>query len=557
MSLIHKFKKDISKIILPTKFTFPFYYEPHELTLLAAQELQAQLEKGTLTDHNFGLRENQEGKAIGKMFGILIVRYGEGKIGYLRAFSGLLGGKALLDGFVPPVFNLFEQNSFYKRGEDQLNALTKQIKTIEKNNAYRSLQNELKAKKEAVANEQELEREKIKHNKARRKELRIEAKKNLSSTDYISYLEDLAKESISEKSKFKKKSTKLKNEVELIQENCDQFTSKILMLKKQRKEKSINLQDAVFEKYQFLNYRKERKGAKEIFPNYLIQKPPAGTGDCSAPKLLQYAFLNDLKPIALGEFWWGVPPKKEIRKHKNFYPSCHGRCKPILTHMLEGLEVQDNPFLTSNSKNKKLQIVHEDDSIIIVNKPAELLSVPGKSIYDSVYSRIKEIRPNAEQPLIIHRLDMSTSGIMILSKTKEANKFIQRQFIKRTIKKRYVAIVDGTIDQSQGLIDLPLRLDINDRPKQLVCYEHGKSAQTKWKVIETKEGTTKIHLEPLTGRTHQLRVHMAHPLGLNTPIIGDDLYGNKSRRLLLHAEHIEFIHPTSREKIEFYVKAEF
>jgi tRNA pseudouridine32 synthase/23S rRNA pseudouridine746 synthase len=259
----------------------------------------------------------------------------------------------------------------------------------------------------------------------------------------------------------------------------------------------------------------------------------------------------------MAEFWWGISPNSEVRKHKSFYPSCQSRCKPILNHMLKGIQMDENLLLKNLSENQELKIIFEDDDLVIVNKPPEFLSVPGKEITDSVYTRIKQKYPEATGPLIVHRLDMSTSGIIILTKTKEANKIVQNQFIKRTVKKRYVALLNGKLSKKQGVIKLPLRLDLDDRPRQLVDFKNGKKAETNWHVISQNDTHTRVHFYPITGRTHQLRVHAAHKEGLNTPIKGDDLYGKKQDRLYLHAEFIEFTHPTSRNKISFTVPADF
>ena len=259
----------------------------------------------------------------------------------------------------------------------------------------------------------------------------------------------------------------------------------------------------------------------------------------------------------MAEFWWGISPNSAIRKHKNYYPACQGRCKPILTHMLQGIKMDDNLLLENLAKKQELKIIYEDDVLIAVHKPTELLSVPGKEISDSVYTRIKEKYPTATGPLIVHRLDMSTSGVLLLTKTKEANKILQSQFINRTVKKRYVALLKGDLPQNKGTIKLPLRVDLDDRPKQLVDFKYGKNAETNWEVIQRENGKTRVYFYPITGRTHQLRVHAAHIDGLNLPIIGDDLYGTKTNRLHLHAEFIEFLHPSTKEKMSFRVEAEF
>jgi tRNA pseudouridine32 synthase/23S rRNA pseudouridine746 synthase len=272
---------------------------------------------------------------------------------------------------------------------------------------------------------------------------------------------------------------------------------------------------------------------------------------------LQYAFLNQLKPIALAEFWWGMSPDSEVKVHQEYYPACRGKCEPILSHMLEGIEMDVNPMSINPAEGKELPIIYEDDYLLLVNKPAEFLSVPGKTIEDSVQTRIQHKYPTATGPLLVHRLDMSTSGIILIAKKKDIHESLQKQFIKRTVQKRYAALLQGYVKSSSGEIQLPLRVDLEDRPRQLVCYEHGKEALTKYEVLERKNGQTRVHFYPFTGRTHQLRVHAAHLSGLNAPIIGDDLYGQKSDRLYLHAEYLSFWHPITKERMEITCPAPF
>lgn len=259
----------------------------------------------------------------------------------------------------------------------------------------------------------------------------------------------------------------------------------------------------------------------------------------------------------MAEFWWGKSPKKEIRKHQQYYPACQGKCKPILTHMLAGIDMDINPLLQNPAIGKELETIFEDNELIVIYKPAEFLSVPGIHIQDSVYTRIKQQVKNISGPIIVHRLDMSTSGLLVLAKNKKTHKYLQSQFIKRTVKKRYTALLDGNVNGDKGTIDLPLRVDLDDKPRQLVCYEHGRPSKTNWEVIERKNGKTKVYFYPISGRTHQLRVHASHTSGLNTPISGDDLYGTKSHRLYLHADTLEFIHPVNKQKMAFYKEAEF
>jgi tRNA pseudouridine32 synthase/23S rRNA pseudouridine746 synthase len=224
--------------------------------------------------------------------------------------------------------------------------------------------------------------------------------------------------------------------------------------------------------------------------------------------------------------------------------------------MLEGIELEENPLLKNLAEGKEIEIVYEDDFLIVINKPAELLSVPGIEIQDSVYTRLQE-KLNPVEPLIIHRLDMSTSGILVVAKTKKAHQFLQNQFIRKTVKKRYSALLSKRIEENEGEINLPLRGDFDDRPRQMVCFENGKKAATKWKVVERYENSTKVHFWPLTGRTHQLRMHAAHESGLNAPIVGDDLYGKPANRLHLHAAELEFVHPETKETMKFEVKEDF
>lgn len=331
----------------------------------------------------------------------------------------------------------------------------------------------------------------------------------------------------------------------------------VTALKQQRKQASSALQQRLFEQYKFLNIKSEHKSLGSIFKDTVYQTPPAGSGECAAPKLLHYAFKWGMQPIALAEFWWGSSPKSEIRQHKNFYGACQGKCRPILAHMLDGMAVDDDPLLINTAQSKNIDVIYQDQHMAIINKPAELLSVPGKNIQDSVYERMKQMFPAATGPLIVHRLDMSTSGLMVIALTKEANKHLQAQFIARTINKRYVALLSGELAQDQGIINLPMRGDFNDRPRQLVCFEHGKPAETRWQVISRNNGCTKVYMEPKTGRTHQLRVHSAHPQGLNMAMVGDDLYGTRANRLHLHAQLLELNHPETNERMKFEVEAEF
>ena len=556
MKYFQHFKSDISGIILPKKFTFPFYYEPHLLAKIATKELQEYLEKQTDFKHNFGLNSTDNILAIGKMFGVLVVKNEKDQIGYLTAFSGKLADKSLPEQFVPPVFNMRTTGSFYIKGELEIDAMNAQLGSLEKDEKYLELQKLVAENTAIIQTDLAFQRNRMKLAKSDRKIQKKKASAILDDVKFEKLTKKLTQESYNNQFFIKELQEYYQTKIEKISLEFRVFEDKIIALKKERKEKSNYLQQTLFSKYAFLNQQKELKNLLSIFNNPAI-KPPAGSGECAAPKLLQYAFANNLSPITMAEFWWGSSPNAAVRKHKNYYPACQGRCKPILTHMLAGTEMDANLLLENLSEKQDLEIIYEDDVLIAVNKPAEFLSVPGKDIKDSVFTRIKEKYPNATGPLIVHRLDMSTSGILLLTKTKEANKVLQSQFINRTIKKRYVALLDGDLPENKGKIILPLRVDLDDRPKQLVDFIYGKPAETDWKIIQKENGKTRVYFYPITGRTHQLRMHAAHKSGLNTPIVGDDLYGRKDKRLHLHAEFIEFLHPTTHKKMSFTIAPTF
>lgn len=548
------FKSDITGITLPTKFTFPFYYDPHPLSLLAAEELQHHINTQTEWTHDFGDPQDKESYSIGKMFGVLVVQRQDGEIGYLSAFSGKLADANHHERFVPPVFDMLQDGNFFIEGMKDLNVIQAELKALESVDGYEEAKQKRKDDYQEGQSQIKAIKEKIKKDKAKRKTQRQEAKSNLDSESYNDLVDQLAVES--QQSRIHLKNTvKHWNEItELNDLNLSKYTDKIKEAKARRAAHSANLQQQLFDSYKFLNAASEIKTLNDIF----CKTPPtAGAGECAAPKLIQYAYLHDLKPICMAEFWWGKPPKSAIRKHGQFYPACRGKCEPILGHMLQGLDVEKNPIIDNLAKHKQIEIIYEDEYILAINKPPDLLSVPGAVIKDSVSDRIEKMYKDQPGPFVVHRLDMATSGIMIFSKTRAANRGLQKQFMDRTIKKRYVAVLEGYLTQDSGTIDLPMRLDLDDRPKQVVDYDQGKSATTHYEVIEKKNNTTKVYLYPITGRTHQLRVHAAHPDGLNHPIVGDDFYGVKGERLLLHAERIEFLHPISKEEMVVEVEAEF
>lgn len=550
------FSKNYSESELPQKFTFPFYYTPHPLALCAAKEVMHMLENENITSHNFGLEVGKEKGAIGKMFGVLVVKNKCGTIGYLKAFSGKINDSNYLKGFVPPIFDMLAPDGFYRKGEEELNTMNREINSMEQDLKFLFLKKEwddlnIQAEHEISNFKNWLKAEKLKRASIRQK---LETK-NLEETTLL--LDNLAKESMYQQFELKCLQREWEEKLKAVEVEIKAWEEKIQIQNNIRKHKSASLQDRLFKQYNFLNIHQEKINVRHIFESTPLQKPPAGAGECATPKLLQYAFQNQIQPLAMAEFWWGQSPVSEIRKHKEFYPACRGKCEPILGYMLQGIPMDKNPMLALQNLEQNISIVYEDEHLVVVNKPAEMLSVPGIHIQDSVLSFLQKKYPNATGPLLVHRLDMSTSGILLAAKTKEAHQNLQAQFIKKTVKKRYVALLDGVLAENAGTISLPLRVDLDNRPHQLVCYEYGKMAVTNWEVVDRMKNRTKVHFYPITGRTHQLRVHAAHPLGLNVAILGDDLYGNRSDRLYLHADFLEIRHPQSRQRISFHAPAPF
>ena len=608
--MIHFFKKPVSHLALPEKFTYPFHYTPHPLCVLAAEEVK---------EYIASRKEWQEELASGKMFGVLIVQTDNGitnneenQIGYLAAFSGNLDGKNLHPYFVPPVYDLLQPEGFFKIEEEQISAINIRIRELENSGSYLNSKEKWKIETEqakAVLNQAKAELKMAKE----AREIRRQSSPELSEEEQAS----LIRESQYQKAEYKRLEKEWKKRLEELETEVRHFDIEIERLKTERKERSAALQRKLFEQFRMLNALGEVKDLYTIFEQTVQKVPPAGAGECALPKLLQYAYLHQLKPLAMAEFWWGDSPKNEIRHHGYYYPSCKGKCEPILQHMLQGLEVDENPLLNPVHEEEELEIVFEDEWLLVVNKPVGMLSVPGKAEdRDSVYHRLKKKYPEATGPMIVHRLDMATSGLLLVAKTKEVHQDLQAQFANRSIKKRYVAVLDGTIIKTEketkpiaekailiaketvstkktakaertgrtGRIELPLCLNPLDRPRQMVSREHGKEAITEYQIISESEKNTsesentfnesnridesersinesrkytRIIFYPLTGRTHQLRVHAAHPEGLGCPILGDELYGKKADRLYLHAEYIEFRHPIYGDILCIQKEADF
>ena len=540
----HRFTTSITDIPLPERFTYPFCYTPHPLCILAAKEVQSYLTRQTAWKDE--LRQ-------GKMFGVLIVQTEHGETGYLAAFSGILAGKNLHPFFVPPVYDLLQPQGFFKIEEENISSINRNIRQLENDKAYAALSAELARTIQSAENILATAKAQLKEAKTAREQRRKE--KELNAQEEA----ELIRESQFQKAEYKRLERSWKARITTLQTQTEDWERRISALKSERKTRSAALQQKLFEQFGMLNYRGEVKNLCEIFGQTVHKTPPAGAGECAAPKLLQQAYLHGWKPIAMAEFWWGDSPKTEIRHHGHYYPACKGKCEPILQHMLQGLQVEENPMLKRMQvPSQNLEIVYEDPWLSVINKPAGMLSVPGKEDAVSVYSLMREQYPEADGPLTVHRLDMATSGLMLIAKTKRVHQNLQAQFKNRLVRKRYVALLEGIVPKDKDTVDLPLCLNPLDRPRQMVHTEHGKPAITDYQVLERLDGKrTRIAFYPRTGRTHQLRIHAAHPLGLHCPIIGDELYGEKADRLYLHAEYLEFTHPITGETVRITKEAEF
>ena len=506
---------------MPETFNNPFDYVPHPVCEAAVADLLPRVE------------ELMCGNPEGKMFGVLVVSKEE-KLYYLAAFSGQLYDQSVLPGFVPPVFDFLAPDGYFKVHEAEITTINQKIAELQSNNHYFEIQKAYQ-------------------------QLQLEAEQSIAETK-SNMLSAKAKRdaersqrtlTVEEETAFVKESQFLKAELRREKQRwTEQLEQQIETLADQRKTKSEALQNWLFEHFVMVNYAGERRNLLEIFRDTVQQLPPAGTGECCEPKLLQYAYTHGLKPIQMAMFWWGKSPEGEIRHHLHYYPACSGKCKPVLTYMLPPEVLAAN---SHRDLSEQLEIVYEDADLWVVNKPSGMLSVPGKSHRESVIPLLQEHCQEGETPLVVHRLDMDTSGLLVVAKHKTAHYRLQKQFRDREIHKTYVAVLDGRplpIGE-EGRIELPLSPDLMHRPFQKVDKAHGKPAVTIYRVVD--EHIVELHL--LTGRTHQLRVHCAHAEGLGRPIQGDNLYGRRADRLYLHAARIAFTHPMSGEEMVFERKS--
>ena len=598
----------------PRQFTYPFCYDVDPLAEAASLELQRYIADADLMSTE---------KGCGKMFGVLVVEYedesGALQRGFLAAYSGLLGGRNDWPYFVPPVFDAQQPDCHFKRTEREISAINHEIAAIEHDPEYlQSVEQHEQTKKrlqaEVNAFKAEVDAAKV------RRDARRKSGEPLSEEEQA----EMIRESQFMKAELRRRRKAMEQAESTLNTQHSTF---LKSLQRKRKQMSDELQRWLFSAYRMLNAKGEERDLIDIFREYTHAMPPAGAGDCCAPKLLQYAYLHHLRPVCMAEFWWGESPASEIRYHLHYYPACRSKCLPILTHMLKGLDVAPNP-LAQKRHTAEPRVLYADEYIMVVDKPAGMLSVPGKAenvrseFSDSANISVEEYFANNSKLKIqnskflkaAHRLDMDTSGLLVLARTEEAYVELQRQFASRETVKRYEAVLSGVpkhivggygipavaianscshlyfygqglrqecrsllrlepfaiqfAKYSSGCISLPLIADINDRPRQRVDMEHGKPALTLYNIVEVRavdantavayttkkvdKGRTLIHLYPKTGRTHQLRVHCAHPLGLACPILGDPLYGTeRADRMYLHAAELTFRHPVTGETMHF------
>ena len=578
---------------------------PRALAFVAARRVAAYVEQHP---------ELTVGEVCGKMYGVLVVEAPGGCLAFLAAHSGLLGGRNDWPFFVPPVFDAQQPDGHFKTKEREISGMNRRIAELMQRPQLFEARQRLEQVRQQTGRVIAREREEVKARKARRDTMRREQPQMDDATKAM-----LIRESQHDKAQLRRLMKSCEASVAEHQEALDVLEREIAALKRERREGSDALQRWLFDQYVMLNAKGMRRTLIDIFARFNGTLPPAGAGDCCAPKLLQFAYAHNLRPVSLAEFWLGAPPPTEVRRHLQFYPPCRSKCYPILQFMLQGLDAplpgaeevyplreegrgttndekgslddkasidtneahadkasfDDNGFLDAQGHIYKkcgasLHIIYEDEQMAVVSKPSGMLSVPGKSCRLSVESIVREhYGIAADVPVIVHRLDMDTSGLLLIARTREAHKALQQQFLDHTVSKSYLALLDGVPHEGltgehvvwhsshTGTITLPVRPDRDDRPRQLVDFVHGKPAVTRFHLLKVIDGHQLIALTPVTGRTHQLRMHCAHHLGLNCPILGDPLYGNAiepsaniAQRLYLHAEQITFRHPLTGEVLK-------
>lgn len=532
-------------ILPPSRMNNPLNYTPHPLCVMAAEEVRRMVRENAVM--------SSETRKSGKMFGVLVVETPDGNTGYLAAYSGQIAGRSNWDGFVPAVFDYLQDGGYFKTCEAEITAINKQVRLMETSEERRRLLTHLDETIAKAASEEQAYKTLMHESKVRRDSERAAGDVTLEREA------EMTRESQFQKAELRRMRKRNADTIAMAREACHRYDTSISLLKQKRRTMSDRLQEWLFHHFVMLNKDGDSRSLTDIFRTSLSASPPAGAGECCEPRLLQYAFSHAMTPKCMAMFWIGASPEGEIRHEQTYYPACRSKCKPILEWMLGKDIVKDDTFITQHNGDN-LTIIYQDSDIIVVDKPAGMLSVPGKNDAPSVLSLLQ--RKMEDNIFPVHRLDMDTSGLMVFVRNKKAQRNLQRQFETHSIVKRYIALLERKPDSEQGTISLPLSPDMADRPRQMVDYRHGKQALTHYRLCTSPStpmrrqfltvGDNLVELSPLTGRTHQLRVHCAHPDGLASPIVGDRLYGTTNHpRLCLHAEYLEFRHPTTGEIVIF------
>ena len=519
---------------------------------------------------------------------------GHAERGFLMAFSGQIADRASWPGFVPPVFDYLQPDGYFKQEEARITQLNRQEASVFQDSTYLYLMRAREALQEETRKAVLEARAVMRMGKQLRDQRRREG--FLSATEQA----EMIRESQYQKAEVHRTKQHYADLERDLRQKLEPYEIQLQQLRKERRERSEALQRWLFSQFEMLNAAGEKKALPDIFAATPQGQPPAGAGECCEPRLLQYAYAQGMKPIQLAMFWYGPSPRDEVRHHLRCYPACRGKCKPILEWMMMGYKNADAgafhrtephggsptplPLLVKKGQEDASFLVRPfgDGSFLILRKPAGLLSVPGKGDEPSVYSWVRDHYPQAEGPLIVHRLDQDTSGLMVVALTKEMHRLLQQLFLRRQVEKTYIAELERpvlTVGQ-EGIISLPLLPDPDNRPYQRVDHEKGKKAVTRYRALTA----SRLLLWPLTGRTHQLRVHCAHEEGLGCPIKGDRLYGcspvnsvavedlsqslsaiggqamsadRSGTRLCLHASRLAFLHPLTHEPLVFEWEAPF
>ena len=532
-------------ILPPSRMNNPLNYTPHPLCVMAAEEVRRMVRENAVM--------SSETRKSGKMFGVLVVETPDGNTGYLAAYSGQIAGRSNWDGFVPAVFDYLQDGGYFKTCEAEITAINKQVRLMETSEERRRLLTHLDETIAKAASEEQAYKTLMHESKVRRDSERAAGGVTPEREA------EMTRESQFQKAELRRMRKRNADTIAMAREACHRYDTSISLLKQKRRTMSDRLQEWLFHHFVMLNKDGDSRSLTDIFRTSLSASPPAGAGECCEPRLLQYAFSHAMTPKCMAMFWIGASPEGEIRHEQTYYPACRSKCKPILEWMLGKDIVKDDTFITQHNGDN-LNIIYQDSDIIVVDKPAGMLSVPGKNDAPSVLSLLQQKMEDNIFP--VHRLDMDTSGLMVFVRNKKAQRNLQRQFETHSIVKRYIALLERKPDSEQGTISLPLSPDMADRPRQMVDYRHGKQALTHYRLCTSPStpmrrqfltvGDNLVELSPLTGRTHQLRVHCAHPDGLASPIVGDRLYGTTNHpRLCLHAEYLEFRHPTTGEIVIF------